>query len=71
MTKKQSECTHTKHTPEQWIKIKEERRMVPWDNCQDENTFKDISDSQYKCTQCGLIFNYSGGNPHHVLDEKL
>ena len=33
-------------------------------------TFVDISNSQYKCILCGLVFNYTGGNPHHVLEEE-
>ena len=33
-----------------------------------EDTYTDISTSQYKCTQCDLTFNYSGGNYRHNLD---
>lgn len=74
MTQRQADCKHSRRGRDTWVdEVGEfgEWGYEPshWEYGYDEDTFEDISISQYKCTQCGLTFNYSGGNPHHVLDK--
>ena len=58
-------CTHS-YTSAQYIIDKEDN---PYNGYEIDNshweytevgTYEDISISQYKCTQCGKIFNYCG-----------
>lgn len=73
MTQKQADCNHSTTTQgyweeeENWYTGEMERKYVYG---HEVGTWRDISISQYECTKCGLVFNYSGGNPHHVLEKE-
>jgi len=64
--KNQETCTHTRHIFGRWEKSlyysDSEGRFVygeeEWVDAYELDTVVDINLNQYKCTQCGKIFNY-------------
>lgn len=62
-----SNCTHTYNNDRYVIDIDynqytgEEIDNSHW-VYEEVGSYEDISNSQYRCTQCGKVFNYCGGN---------
>lgn len=73
MTKEQKNCQHYN-----WKQVQcyaddnpDGYNGYTYYNTYKKMAFADISNSLYKCTLCGLVFNYTGGNQHHYLEEEI
>lgn len=75
MTRLQQECPHSRPMENIYIResgTEDDYDWVEghWEEVYPPSVWEDISLRQYKCNLCNLVFNYSGGNPHHILDEE-